>query len=48
MGGGPPGGGFHNVGDIVWNNNPQPGAYIGWACTVQGTPGTWNPFGLII
>lgn len=34
-------------GDIVYNTNPTVGSYTGWICTVTGTPGTWNPFGLI-
>lgn len=36
-----------NTGDIVWNATPQEGSYIGWVCTVQGTPGQWKPFGKI-
>lgn len=35
------------VGDIIFNTNPASGMYIGWVCTVAGTPGTWNTFGLI-
>lgn len=34
-------------GDIVYNTAPTPGGYLGWVCTVTGTPGTWKPFGLI-
>ena len=34
-------------GDIVWNTNPTPGAFIGWVCTSTGSPGTWKGFGLI-
>ena len=34
-------------GDIVWNSNPQETSYIGWVCTMSGTPGTWKPFGYI-
>lgn len=34
-------------GDIVWNEDPQSGEYVGWICTVGGTPGTWKEFGLI-
>jgi hypothetical protein len=36
-----------NVGDIVWNLTPVSGGNIGWVCTVAGTPGTWNTFGVI-
>jgi Pectate lyase superfamily protein len=34
-------------GDIAYNTNPTPGGYVGWICTVSGTPGTWKGFGLI-
>jgi hypothetical protein len=39
--------GSYGIGDIVWNSNPQPGSYIGWVCTLSGTPGLWNGFGRI-
>ena len=39
--------GAYNKGDIVWNTNPTIGGYVGWICTVEGTPGQWRPFGLI-
>jgi len=39
--------GTYEVGDIVYNSAPASGGYIGWVCTVAGTPGTWNTFGLI-
>jgi hypothetical protein len=35
------------VGDVVYNSAPTSGGYIGWVCTVAGTPGTWKTFGLI-
>lgn len=35
------------VGDTVWNIAPASAGYIGWVCTVAGTPGTWKGFGLI-
>jgi len=35
----------HN--DIVYNINTASAGYIGWVCTVAGTPGTWKTFGLI-
>jgi hypothetical protein len=34
-------------GDVVYNSDPDSGEYIGWVCTVAGTPGTWKTFGLI-
>lgn len=34
-------------GDIVYNSTPSSAGYIGFVCTVAGTPGTWNTFGLI-
>lgn len=39
--------GYYNQGDICWNTNPQVSSYIGWVCTVAGTPGEWLPFGAI-
>ncbi|RYU96758.1 glycosyl hydrolase family 28-related protein [Emticicia agri] len=39
--------GTWNVGDIVYNKNPNSGSYVGWVCTVAGTPGTWKGFGKI-
>lgn len=36
------------VGDIVLNNNPSAGGYIGWVCTTAGSPGTWKQFGAIL
>jgi parallel beta-helix repeat protein len=35
------------VGDIVYNSTPASAGYIGFVCTVAGTPGTWKTFGLI-
>jgi hypothetical protein len=32
---------------LVWNTEPTPGAPVGWVCTVGGSPGTWNAFGII-
>jgi hypothetical protein len=34
-------------GDVVYNSDPDSGEYIGWVCTVAGSPGTWKTFGLI-
>jgi hypothetical protein len=39
--------GSYVVGDILYNTAPASGAYIGWVCTVAGSPGTWQGFGLI-
>ena len=44
---GAPVNGISNVGDIVWNDNPQIHSYVGWVCTVAGDPGTWLSFGAI-
>ena len=42
-----PTGGAFNEGDILWNNGPQPGRFIGWVCTRAGSPGLWSGFGRI-
>lgn len=39
--------GTYAVGEIVLNSAPASAGYIGWVCTVAGTPGTWKTFGLI-
>jgi hypothetical protein len=36
-----------NIGNVIYNENPTSGGYIGWICTASGTPGTWKPFGKI-
>jgi hypothetical protein len=33
--------------DKVWSSAPTSANYIGWVCTVAGTPGTWKTYGLI-
>jgi len=43
----PPVSGTYAVGSIIWNSAPASAGYIGWVCTVAGTPGTWKTFGLI-
>lgn len=43
----PPMSGSFNDGDIVWNNYPQPGKFVGWVCVKSGSPGIWNGFGRI-
>jgi len=45
--GAPPTSGTHNMGDIVWNNNPGPTKPIGWVCVQDGVPGVWAVFGRI-
>ena len=39
--------GVWEVGEIVYNKSPSSGSYVGWVCTVAGTPGTWAGFGQI-
>ena len=39
--------GSFNIGDIVWNSDPQPGKFVGWVCVREGSPGVWNGFGRI-
>ncbi|MFA5187569.1 MAG: hypothetical protein WC551_13905 [Patescibacteria group bacterium] len=39
--------GEHAQGDIVWNQAPSPGGFVGWVCIQGGTPGTWKGFGKI-
>ena len=34
-------------GDIVFNETPTAGGFIGWVCVTGGTPGTWKTFGAI-
>lgn len=43
----PPASGEYAVGDLVWNTAPATAGYIGWVCTVAGSPGTWKGFGVI-
>jgi hypothetical protein len=40
--------GVYSKGDIVWNSDPRPTAFVGWVCTREGTPGEWKPFGQIV
>ena len=39
--------GTWHIGDICWNKNPRASDYVGWVCTVSGSPGQWFSFGLI-
>jgi hypothetical protein len=43
----PPSSGAFNEGDVVWNTYPQPGKFVGWVCTREGSPGLWSGFGRI-
>jgi len=43
----PPTSGYHNVGDITWNEQPRIDSYVGWICIIAGDPGRWEPFGKI-
>lgn len=45
--GAPPTQGTWKRGDIVWNQFPSANGYVGWVCTIAGTPGTWKGFGVI-
>jgi hypothetical protein len=39
--------GTYVVDDVRWNSAPTAGNPLGWICTVAGTPGTWEPFGIV-
>lgn len=43
--------GTWTVGDVIFNSIPSKTSptlnCIGWVCTVAGTPGTWNKFGIL-
>lgn len=39
--------GTFNTGDIMLNNSPSAGGFIGWVCVSGGSPGTWKTFGSI-
>lgn len=45
--GGAPAAGTWAVGDIVYSDDPAGDGFIGWVCTVAGTPGTWKTFGAV-
>lgn len=42
-----PSSGTWELADIAYNSDPASGEYVGWICTVAGTPGTWKGFGVI-
>lgn len=37
--------GTYKVGDFFYNSNVGATGFLGWICTVAGTPGTWYEFG---
>lgn len=39
--------GTHVLGEIVFDSSPTAGSFVGWICTVAGSPGTWKTFGAI-
>lgn len=41
----PPSVGYHRAGSIQYSSAPHTLGYIGWVCTLAGTPGTWVKFG---
>lgn len=43
----PTSGGPYAQGDIVFNNAPTAGGFVGWVCTATGSPGTWKTFGAV-
>lgn len=34
-------------GDIIYNEAPTAGGFIGWVCVTAGMPGSWKSFGVI-
>ena len=38
---------FWSQGSKTWANNAAASGFVGWYCTVAGTPGTWKTFGAI-
>ena len=43
---------YHTIGnyvqgDMVWNQSPVAGGYMGWVCVRDGNPGIWKSFGKI-
>ena len=39
--------GTYKAGRVVYNAAPAAGGFVGWVCTVAGSPGTWKTFGAI-
>jgi hypothetical protein len=35
------------VGDMVYDTGVAAGGYLGWVCTIAGSPGTWKTFGAV-
>lgn len=44
---GEPASGTWEVGDLSFNTTPVTAGWVGYVCTVAGTPGTWKGFGAI-
>ncbi|MCM3110689.1 glycoside hydrolase family 55 protein [Lederbergia lenta] len=44
---GPPTSGYWGRGKRFYNDRTTPSNFLGWVCTVEGTPGSWKGFGLI-
>lgn len=42
-----PSSGAWTVGDICYSTDPASTGYLGWVCTVAGSPGTWKTFGAV-
>lgn len=42
-----PSSGTWDVGDIVYSTQPAVTGFVGWVCTVAGTPGTWKTYGAV-
>lgn len=47
VGDGIPDTGNYNVGDLIYNNTPTAGGWVGWICIESGDPGSWKAFGEI-
>ena len=39
--------GTWGVGDKIYHTTPAASGFVGWVCTVAGSPGTWKTFGAI-
>lgn len=43
----PPTSGTYRVGDILFNESPTAGGFVGWVCVASGSPGAWKTWGPI-
>ncbi|MBN9658644.1 MAG: hypothetical protein J0H49_10735 [Acidobacteria bacterium] len=43
----PPESGQFIAGDVILNTSPVPGGNLGWVCITAGSPGLWQPYGMI-